>query len=89
LPEYIPPLAGMVNHKSIPHDFEYMLITTYILKGIHVVGPQLRHILALKNNDFNLGDQKNYVILALHRYLMKMTRKKQHIVSQSWIKELV
>jgi hypothetical protein len=86
--EYILPLDGTVSHDSIPHDFEYMLITTYIPKGIHIVGPQLGHILALKNNDFNLGDRKNYTMLALHRYLMKTTGKKPRIVSQTWIKEL-
>jgi hypothetical protein len=37
--EYIPPLAGTINHDSIPHDFDYTLITAYIPKGIHVVGP--------------------------------------------------
>jgi hypothetical protein len=88
LPDYIPPLAGTVNRDSIPRDFEYTLITAYIPKGIHIVGPQLGHIPALKNNDFNLGDRKNYVMLAPHRYLMKMTGKKPHIVSQPWIKEL-
>jgi hypothetical protein len=39
--EYIPPLAGTVNHDNIPHEFEYMLIIVYIPKGIRVVGPQL------------------------------------------------
>jgi hypothetical protein len=60
----------------------------YIPKGIHVVGPQLGHIPALKNNEFNLGDRKNYVMLMPNRYLMKMTRMKLRIVSQSWIKDL-
>jgi hypothetical protein len=44
---------------------------------------------ALKISDFNLGDRKNYVMLAPHRYLMKMTGKKPKIVPQPWIKELV
>jgi hypothetical protein len=63
LPDYIPPLAGAVNHDNIPWDFEYTLITVYIPKGIHIVGPQLGQIPALKNNDFNLGDRKNYAML--------------------------
>jgi hypothetical protein len=88
LSEYIPPLAGAVNRDSILRDFEYTLITAYIPKGIRIVGPQLGHIPALKNNDFNLGDRKNYVMLMLHRYLMKMIGKKSCIVSQSWIKEI-
>jgi hypothetical protein len=89
LPDYIPPLVGTVNHDSISHDFEYMLITTYISKGIHIIGPQLGHILALKNNEFNLEDRKNYVMLAPHRYLITTTRKELCIVSQPWIKDLM
>jgi hypothetical protein len=89
LSEYIPPLVGAVNHDSIPRDFEYTLITVYILKGIRIVGPQLGHIPDLKNNEFNLGDRKNYVILTLYRYLMRTIGKKPCIASQSWIKELV
>jgi hypothetical protein len=88
LPEYIPPLAGTVSSDSIPRDFEYTLINVYILKGIHVFGTQLGHILALKNNDFNLRDRKNYTMFTLHRYMMKMNGKKSRIVSQPWIKEL-
>jgi hypothetical protein len=79
--EYIPPLAGLVNHDSILCDFEYTLMTMYIPKGIHVVGPQLGHILSLKNNEFNLGDRKKYAMLALHQYLMRMNGKKLRIVS--------
>jgi hypothetical protein len=33
LPDYIPPLAGMVNRDNIPWDFEYTLITAYIPEG--------------------------------------------------------
>jgi hypothetical protein len=54
LPDYISPLSSTVNCDNIPHDFEYTLITAYILKGIHMVGPHLGHIPSLKNNDFNL-----------------------------------
>jgi hypothetical protein len=86
--DYIPPLFGVVSCDNISHDFEYILITAYIFEGIHVVGTQLGHIPALKKNDFNLRDRKNYAMLAPHRYLMKMTVKKPHIVSQPWIKEL-
>jgi hypothetical protein len=67
LPDYILPLDDMVNRNNIPWDFEYMLITAYLLKGIHIVGPHLGHIPSLKNNDFNLGDRKNYTMLTLHR----------------------
>jgi hypothetical protein len=64
------------------------LFTAYILKGIRVVGSQLGQIPLLKNNDFNLGDRKNYAMLAPHRYLMKSTGKKPRLISQPWIKGL-
>jgi hypothetical protein len=41
LPEYILPLVGVVNHNNILDDFEYSLFTTYIPKGIIIVGSQL------------------------------------------------
>jgi hypothetical protein len=85
--DYIPPLTGTVNYNNVPQNFEYILITAYIPKGICVVGSQLGQIPSLKNNDFNLGDRKNYTMLTPHRYLTKTTSKKPHIVSQSWIKE--
>jgi hypothetical protein len=77
----------MVNHDNIPWEYEYTSITANILKGIHVVGSQLGQIPSLKNNDFNLGDRKNYAMLSPHRYSMKTTGKKPHIVTQLWIKE--
>jgi hypothetical protein len=67
LPDYISPLAGVVNHDSVPRDFEYTMITAYLPKGIHTVGPQLGQILTLKISDFNLGDHKNYGILTPHK----------------------
>jgi hypothetical protein len=54
--EYISPLVGVVNHDSIPRDFEYSVFTAYIPKGIRIVGSQLGQIPLLKHNDFNLGD---------------------------------
>jgi hypothetical protein len=88
LPYFILPLVGIVGCDNISRDFEYTLITTYILKGICIVGPQLGQIPALKNNEFNFRDRRNYVMLAPHWYLMKTTRKNLCIVSQLWIKEL-
>jgi hypothetical protein len=88
-PDYVPPLAGVVSCDSVPHDFECTLITTYLPKGIRAVRQQLGLIPMLNINDFNLGDQKNYAMLAPHRYLTKMTGKKPKIVPQSWIKEIV
>jgi hypothetical protein len=77
-----------VSRDSVLRDFEYTLITAYLPKGIHAVGPQLGLILALKISDLNLDDRNNYAMLAPHRYLMKMTWKKPKIVPQLWIKEI-
>jgi hypothetical protein len=38
LPDYIPPLVGVVSHDNISRDLEYTLITSYLLKGINAVG---------------------------------------------------
>jgi hypothetical protein len=35
LPAYIPPLIGEINRDSVPRDFEYTLVTTYLPKGVH------------------------------------------------------
>jgi hypothetical protein len=78
-PDYIPPLAGAVSHENIPHHFEYTLTTAYLPKWIHATKQQLGLIPDLKINDFNLGDQNNYAMLALHRYLTKTTGKKPNI----------
>jgi hypothetical protein len=88
LPDYILPFTGAVNRNNALHDFEYTLINAYILKGIHAVRPQLGLIPALKISDFNLGYQKNYVMLVPHRYFMKTTGNQSNIVPQPWIKEL-
>jgi hypothetical protein len=56
LPDYIPPLAGVVSRDNVPREFEYMLIIAYLPKGIHAVEPQLGLIPTLKIIDFNLGD---------------------------------
>jgi len=80
--DYIPPLVGAVSHDSVPNEFEYMLITTYLTKGIHAVGLQLGLIPSLKISDFNLGDRKIYVMLTSHQYLKNMTGNKPKIVPQ-------
>jgi len=84
LPNYIPPLVGMVSRDSVPRDFDYTLITTYLPKGIHVLGL----IPALKISDFNLKYRKNYAMLAQHHYLTKMIGKNPKIVPQPWFKEI-
>jgi hypothetical protein len=64
------------------------MFTVYILKGICVVWSQLGQVPLLKNNDFNLGDRKNYAMLVPHSYLTKSTGKKPHLISKPWIKGL-
>jgi hypothetical protein len=70
LPDYILPLTGAVNHERIPRDYEYTLITAYISNGIRIVVSQLGQIPSLKNSYFNLGNRKNYAMIAPHRYLL-------------------
>ena len=88
LPDYIPPLAGAVSHDSLPRDFDYTLITTYLPKGIRAVGPQLGQIMMLKISDFNLGDQKNYGMLTPHKYLTKTKGKRSKIILQPWTMDI-
>jgi hypothetical protein len=37
LPTYLPPLSGAINRDSVPREFEYTLVTAYLLKGIRAV----------------------------------------------------
>jgi hypothetical protein len=84
LPDYSPALSSTVSHDNHLRDFDYTLITAYLLKGIHAVGPQLGQILTLKISDFNLGDCNNYGMLTPHKYLTKTMGKKLNIIPQSW-----
>jgi hypothetical protein len=89
LPKYIPPLAGVVIHDSVPRDFNYTIITAYLPKGICVVRPQLERIPTLNIGDYNLGDRKSYGMLAPHKFLTKTKGKKMNIIPQSWTMNLV
>jgi hypothetical protein len=88
LPDYIPPLAGVVSRDSIPRDFDYIVITAYLPKGIRAVRPQLERIQTLNISDYNLGDHKSYGMLAPHKYLTKTKGKKMKIIPQSWTMNL-
>jgi hypothetical protein len=68
LPDYIPPLVGVVSCDSVPRDFDYTVITTYLLKGIQAVIPQLERIPTLKISDYSLGYCKSCGMLTLHNY---------------------
>ncbi len=63
LPEYIPSLAGQINRDSVSRDYEYIIFTAYILKGIKIIRAQLGQVPLLKYIDFNLGDRWTYPIL--------------------------
>jgi hypothetical protein len=88
MPDYIPPLDGAVSYDSVPREFDYTLITTYLLKGIRVVGPQLGQIMTLKISDFNLGDRKNHGMLTPHKYLTITKGKKSKIIPQLWTMDI-
>jgi hypothetical protein len=57
-PSYIPPLKGEINCESVPQDYDYPMITAYLLKGVRAVHTEQTKLAALKFCDFNLGDQK-------------------------------
>jgi hypothetical protein len=67
LPAYIPPLSDEINRDSVPRDFEYTLVTAYLLKGVHTYRADQDKVTALKFCDFNLGDRKFYNMLAPYK----------------------
>jgi hypothetical protein len=75
-----PPLSGVVNRDSVPSDFEYALVTAYLTKGVRTVHVDQDKLAALKFSDFSLGDRKDYIILALHKYLIKTKGKNSKII---------
>jgi hypothetical protein len=88
LPDYIPPLVDAVICDSVLRDFDYTLITVYLLKGISVVGPQLGQIITLKISNFKLGDRKSYGMLAPHKYLTNTMGKKPKTFPQPWTMDI-
>jgi hypothetical protein len=87
-PDYIPPLASVVIHDSVPRDFEYTMVTAYLSKGIHAVQAQQDKIIALKFSDFNLRDRKNYSMLTPYKYLTGMKGKNSKIIPHPWMMNL-
>jgi hypothetical protein len=86
--DYILPLADTVNRDSVPRDFDYTLVTAYLLKGIHTGKPQSDKIMTLKINEFNLGDHKNFNMITPHGYFTRMKGKKSRIIPQTWTMDL-
>jgi hypothetical protein len=87
-PDYILPLVGMVNCDSVPCDFEYIIITAYLPKGICIVRTYQDKIATLKFSDFNLRYGKIYGMLAPYKYLTRTKGKNSNIISQSWTMNL-
>jgi len=88
LPNYIPPLVGVVSHDSVPRNFDYTVITPYLLKGIQVVRPQLERVPTLNISDYNLRYRKRYGMLAPHKYLTNTKGKNLKIISQPWTMDI-
>jgi hypothetical protein len=88
LPNYIPPLAGVVSHDSVSRDFDYIVITVYLSKGIQAVRQKLEMIPILKINDYNLRDRKSYGMITNHKYFTKTKGKKSKIIPQSWTMDI-
>jgi hypothetical protein len=88
LSNYIPPLAGVVSQDSVPREFKYTMVTAYLSKGIHAVCTQQDKITTLKFSDFNLGDRKNYSMLAPYKYLTRTKGKNSKIIHQPWMMNL-
>jgi hypothetical protein len=88
LPDYILPLVGAVSRDSVSREFDYTMVTTYLLKGIRAVRTQQDKIMTLKFSSFNLGDQKNYNMLTPYKYLTRTKGKNLKIIPQPWTMNL-
>jgi hypothetical protein len=89
LPAYLPPLSGTINQDSVPRYFDYALVMAYLSKGIRAVRADKDKLATLNFSDFNLGDQKDYNMLTLHKYLTRTKGKNSNIIPQSWTQNLM
>jgi hypothetical protein len=88
LPAYLPPLSGAINRDSVPKDFEYALVTVYLLKEVRAIRADQDKLVVLKFSNFNLDDRKVYNMLAPHKYLTRTKGKNSKITPQSWTQNL-
>jgi hypothetical protein len=88
LPTYIPPLSGAINRDNAPREFEYTLVTAYLLKRVRAVCVDHNKIAALNFSDFNLGDHKVYNMLSRYKYRTRTKGKNSKIVPQQWTMNL-
>jgi hypothetical protein len=77
-------VSSAINRDSVPKEFEYALVTAYLLKRIHAICTNQENIAALKFSDFNLGDK----MLSPHKYLTRTKGKNSKIGPQSWTMNL-
>jgi hypothetical protein len=80
LPDFIPPPVGAVNCDSVPRDFEYTMVTAYLLKRIRAVRTEQDKITALNFSNLNLKDHKIYGMLAPYNYLTRTKGKNSNII---------
>jgi hypothetical protein len=57
-------MSGAITHDSVNRDFEYALITAYLLKEVRAVRSDQDKLTTLK-----FGDRKAYNMLTPHKYL--------------------
>jgi hypothetical protein len=88
LPKYIPPVRGTVNRDTVPREFDYVVVTAYLPKGVRTVHADQEKLTTLKFSDFNLGYRKVYSILSPHKYLTITKGKNPKIVPQQWTHNL-
>jgi hypothetical protein len=87
-PKYIPPLREIVNRDIVPRDFDYVVVTAYLPKGVCAVHADHEKLTVLKFSDFNLGDHKVYSILSLQKYLTITKGNNPKIIPQQWTHKL-
>jgi hypothetical protein len=88
LPTYIPPLSDEINRDSVLGDFEYTLVTAYLLKGVCTYHVDQDKVTLLKFCNFNLGDRKAYNMFASYKYLMRTKGKNPKLIPQQWMMNL-
>jgi hypothetical protein len=86
--DYILPLASAVTRDSVLRDFEYTMVTVYLMKGICTVRSQQDKIATLNFSEFNLRDRKNHSMLSMYKYLIKTKGKNSKIIPQLWTMNL-
>jgi hypothetical protein len=85
LPNYIPHLSSDINRDSVPRDFEYTLVITYLPKGVRTYHSNQDKVTVLNFSNFNLGDRKVYSMVSLYKYLTRTKGKNLKLLPQQWM----